>query len=51
MSKPDQLNEDQQQRIKATLARIRGGLAALKLGPSSEPAHTYKPESFDAKHS
>ncbi len=51
MSKADHLTEDQQERIKATLARIRGGLSALPAAPSDEPAHYFKPESFDAKKS
>jgi len=49
MSKSEQLTEDQKQRIKATLARIRGGLSALAAAPSEEPAHIYKPENFDAR--
>ncbi|WP_166504505.1 hypothetical protein [Thioclava sp. IC9] len=47
MGKPEQLTEDQQRRIKATLARIRGGLAAMPQPPSTEPAHIFHPESFD----
>lgn len=47
MSKPEKLTDDQQERIKATLARIRGGLAAMPLPSSAEPAHFFQPERFD----
>ncbi|MBY5988317.1 MULTISPECIES: hypothetical protein [Roseovarius] len=47
MNNPEHLTEDQQKRIKATLARIRGGLAAMPQPPSAEPAHVFHPESFN----
>ena len=39
-----QLSDDQLKRIKATLARIRGGLSKVKVGQFSEPAHIFSPE-------
>ena len=43
------LTEDQTERIKSTLARIRAGLER-KTGKSQfeEPAHIFSPEAYDA---
>ncbi|MFP1677648.1 hypothetical protein ACLD02_03065 [Alloalcanivorax sp. C16-2] len=43
------LSQDQQDRIDATLKRIRGGLARFRATRPQEPAHTFKPEAFDDK--
>jgi len=43
----DQLSDDQLKRIKATLARIRGGLSKVKVDQFSEPAHIFKPETLN----
>lgn len=51
MSKNKDLTEDQQSRIVATLARIRGGLNAPKGSQFEEPAHTYVPEAHRAQSS
>ena len=40
----DQLSADQLNRIKATLARIRGGLSKVKVDQFREPAHIFEPE-------
>lgn len=45
MSEAKKLNNDQKERIKKTLKRIRGGLNRLPLKNNFlEPAHTFKPE-------
>lgn len=45
MGKP--LTDDQEMRIKATLKRIRAGLARAKEDPFAEPGHTFDPEAHD----
>jgi hypothetical protein len=47
MTYPSDLTEDQQKRIEATLARIRGGLGALTSELSDEPAHIFVLEALD----
>jgi hypothetical protein len=42
----DQFSEDQLKHIKATLARIRGGLSKLKVDQFREPAHIFIPEAL-----
>ncbi|MFZ1728127.1 MAG: hypothetical protein WBO29_03215 [Albidovulum sp.] len=44
----DQLSEDQLKRIKATLARIRGGLSKLEADQFREPAHIFVPEALSS---
>ncbi len=46
MSDDHSLSEDQKQRVAATLARIRKGLAEAQIS-SVEPAPIFKPEAFD----
>lgn len=45
---PDKLSKDQLKRIKATLARIRGGLSKLKVDQFGEPAHIFLPEALSS---
>jgi len=45
----NQLTEDQQKRISATLKRIRTGLDRAEDMPFSEPGHTFDPEAQNAK--
>ncbi|MEM6891160.1 MAG: hypothetical protein AAF636_23955 [Pseudomonadota bacterium] len=45
----EQLTEDQQKRISATLKRIRAGLDRAVNDPFAEPGHTFDPEAQNAK--
>lgn len=49
MAKEQKLTDDQETRIAATLARIRGGLNAPAVSPFEEPAHIYVPEVYYAQ--
>lgn len=46
MSEQPKLSDDQEQRIAATLKRIRGGLRRDQTDPFEEPAHIFRPEAF-----
>lgn len=43
------LSVDQQQRIEATLKRIRAGLEKYQEKPAEEPVHVYQPEAINDK--
>ena len=49
MKDETKLTEDQEMCIEATLKRIRGGLHREPSKQFEEPAHVFKPESFDAQ--
>lgn len=50
MSNAPKLSEEQEMRIAATLARIRGGLNAHKGSPFEEPAHIFVTEAHRAEN-
>lgn len=43
------LSKDQEERITATLKRIRAGLRRIQVNQFEEPAHIFKPEAFHEK--
>lgn len=49
MEKALPLNDDQQQRIKNTLKRIRSGLDKFNGKSNDEPAPMFQPEAFNDK--
>lgn len=49
MNEKLKLSEDQQERINATLSRIRGGLRRKQPDQFEEPAHIFEPEAFNAE--
>lgn len=49
MADQPELSDDQNDRIKATLKRIRAGLKREESPPFEEPAHVFKPEAANEK--
>ncbi len=45
----NEMTEDQQKRIEATLRRIRDGLSKASFGQFSEPSHIFDPEVHNGK--
>lgn len=49
MSDKQKLTQDQENRIAATLKRIRGGLSRKQADQFEEPAQIFVPEAFNAE--